>query len=892
MRRLTASELREAYLGFFENRGHKRLPGSSLIPKGDPTLLLTGAGMVQFKPYFLGLAQPPYPRVTTCQRCIRTADIDRVGWTERHGTFFEMLGNFSFGDYFKTEAIQWAWEFVTRELRLDPARLWVTIYTDDDEAFQIWHERVGIPAGRIVRLGKPDNFWEIGVGPCGPCSEIHIDRGPEHGCGRQSCQPGCDCGRFLEFWNLVFIQFHKDDQGRYHPLERKGIDTGMGLERALAILQGVESIFETDEVHRILDRAAAIVGRAYGQDPATDRAIRILVDHGRSGTFMAMDGILPGNEGRGYVMRRLVRRASRFAWLAGVRRPFWVELARAVIDAMAHAYPELREREALIVRVLEAEERRFMQTLDVGLSVLDQVLADVAPGGRLDGATAFRLYDTYGFPLELTREVAAERGVEVDEAAFREAMESQRERARSARREYGYLGSGEEALLEAFRGLTCQFVGYGSGRAESTILALLAGSERVSWAEAGQQALLVLDRTPFYPEGGGQVADEGWIRAAGASARVLDVQRLAADLIVHRVSIEAGRLEEGAAVEALVDWPRRMATARHHTATHLLHRALRALLGEHATQAGSLVAPDRLRFDVNHFEALGPDQLEAIEEEVNRRILEDLPVQAVQTTVEDALARGAVALFGEKYGERVRMIDIGDGYSRELCGGTHVSRTGEIGAFYVVSEASVAAGVRRIEAVAGEAALRFMARRRRQWRELGERLQVGPDEAVRQLDRLLERLRAVEQELERTRGQLLNRYAQEMVARAERVGDAALVVAHLDGLDAAALRALGDRLKSALGPSVVVLASPTDGRVLFVSMTTPDLARRGVHAGEIVKAAARAAGGDGGGRPELAQAGARDPGRVREAIEAARRRAQELLVAAKAHEPSRSGEAG
>ncbi|HEY8498310.1 MAG TPA: alanine--tRNA ligase [Limnochordales bacterium] len=880
MRRLTANELREAYLSFFEGKGHVRLPGSSLVPKGDPTLLLTGAGMVQFKPYFLGKAEPPHRRVTTCQRCVRTADIDRVGITARHATFFEMLGNFSFGDYFKREAIRWAWEFVTQRLEIDPERLWVSVYVEDDEAFAIWRDEVGVPEGRIVRLGKEDNFWEIGVGPCGPCSEIYIDRGPAYGCGEATCRPGCDCGRFLEFWNLVFIQFHKDEQGQYHPLKRTGIDTGMGLERMLAILQGVETIFETDEVRRILERAAAIVGRPYGRDEATDRAIRIMVDHARAATFMAMDGIMPGNEGRGYVMRRLVRRASRHAWLAGVRRPFWRELASAVVEAMGGAYPELAQRQGLILRVLEAEEHRFLQTLESGLAVLEQELRGLPRGGVLDGAAAFRLYDTYGFPLELTREIAQERGVEVDEAGFAAQLEAQRARARAARRTYGYLGTGQEGLAEALAGLSSDFVGYDTLTVQARVTAIVAGAERVSWMDPDQEALVVLDRTPFYPEGGGQVADTGRLRWPGGEAQVLDVQRPLAGVIVHRVRLERGRLAEGDQVEAAVDAERRMGAARHHTATHLLHRALRLVVGEHAMQAGSLVAPDRLRFDFNHFEPLSPQQLEALEREINRRVLEDLPVVAVETTVEQALARGAVALFGEKYGERVRMIDIGDGYSRELCGGTHVRRTGEVGLVHIVSEESVAAGVRRIEAVAGEAALEYLMARERQLRELGARLQAPASELGRQVERLLQQARAAQQEAESLRARLMSRYAEEMVARAEAVGPAKLVVARLEGLDAAALRALGDRLREALGPSVVFLASPVDGKVVFLSMTTPELARRGIHAGEIVKVAARAAGGDGGGRPEMAQAGARDPAKIEEALAAAARRAREMLLRA------------
>ncbi|HHW13452.1 MAG TPA: alanine--tRNA ligase, partial [Firmicutes bacterium] len=729
----SADELREGFLSFFESKGHKRLPGASLVPKNDPTLLLTGAGMVQFKPYFLGLATPPVTRVTTCQPCLRTPDIERVGKTARHCTFFEMLGNFSFGDYFKAEAIAWAWEFVTQRLGLDPEKLWVSIYLDDDEAARLWQEKAGIPTERIIRLGKEDNFWEIGVGPCGPCSEIYVDRGEKYGCGKPDCGPGCNCDRFMEIWNLVFIQFHKDEAGQYHPLEKKSIDTGMGLERIAVVMQGVENVFETDLLRPVLALMEELSGRRYGVSVEDDVALRVVAEHARGVTFMAKDGILPGNEGRGYVMRRLIRRALRYGRRLGLTGSFLPEIAERVIQLMGKAYPDLVEKRAAILATLRQEEERFQATLEAGMSILAELTsrARADEERRIAGEEAFRLYDTYGFPLELTREIAAERGFTVDEDGFEAALAAQRERARAARGEGAYLDKALAAYgrlaerLTAEGALPNRFSGYDRTADEGTVVALLQGGEEVSEAGEGE-AEVVLSVTPFYAESGGQVADQGFLTGPAGRFEVTDVRRPREGLIVHRGRLLEGRLRVGETVRAEVDAVRRQATARNHTATHLLHRALREVLGEHATQAGSLVAPDRLRFDFNHFAPVGADQLRAVERMVNARIREDLPVTVEVTTREAAEAKGAMALFGEKYGKDVRLVEIDD-FSRELCGGTHVRRTGELGFFKILTEEGVAAGVRRVEALTGEAAEEYLFGRHDLVAAAAERLKVTPE---------------------------------------------------------------------------------------------------------------------------------------------------------------------
>ncbi len=706
MKQLSVDELRTAFLEFFQSKDHALLPSAPLVPHGDPTLLLTGAGMIPFKPYFLGHEEPPYPRVTTCQRCLRTIDIDNVGITDRHGTFFEMLGNFSFGDYFKKEVIPWAWEFVTEHLELPAAKLWISIYEDDDEAHDIWRDAVGIPEERIVRLGREDNFWEIGVGPCGPCSEIHLDRGPEHGCGDPNCQPGCDCERYLEIWNLVFIQFHQDQEGNLTPLKSKGIDTGMGMERTAALMQGAKSIFEVDVIRPILNKVAALAAVEYGSEAKADISLRVITDHCRSITFLVHDGVLPSNEGRGYVLRRLLRRAARHGRLLGIQGKFLNDVVDVVIQQMMVGYPELSGREEYIKRVIGLEEQRFHETLDQGTSLLTQLIRKEREAGTsiIQGADAFKLYDTFGFPLELTREIAAESDFTVDEEGFRIAMQAQRDRARAARGETGYLGEDVEAYKTIQEQGRSEFVGYTQLEAESAVTALVTEGVLVEQATAGDTVHVVLQQTPFYPEGGGQVADRGALTWPGGHGVVEDARRPLEGVIAHKVMLKEGTLRAGDLVTAKVAEGERWDTARHHTGTHLLHKALKDILGEHVNQSGSYVGPDRLRFDFTHFEAVTPDELQAVERSINEAVMANYAVESMVKDLQEAKAMGAMALFGEKYGTHVRVIKIG-GYSLELCGGTHVPATGSIGLVRILSEGSVAAGVRRIEAVAGSLAL-------------------------------------------------------------------------------------------------------------------------------------------------------------------------------------------
>ncbi|MFS8533728.1 MAG: alanine--tRNA ligase [Limnochordales bacterium] len=883
MRQWSGDQLREEFLRFFEEKGHKRLPSASLVPHGDPTLLLTAAGMVPFKPYFLGQAVPEHPRITTCQRCVRTPDIDQVGLTDRHNTFFEMLGNFSFGDYFKQDAILWAWEFVTQRMGISPDRLWASVYLEDDEAAEIWEKEVGLPPERIVRMGKSDNFWEIGVGPCGPCSEIHVDRGPEKGCGHPDCRPGCPrCERFVEIWNLVFIQFFKDEQGNYNPLERKGIDTGMGLERAAALLQGVRSNFEIDLVRPIVDHVAARAGIAYKQDPKADVSLRVITDHMRAVTFLVHDGVLPSNEGRGYVLRRLLRRAVRHARLLGITEPFLSEIAHTVIQQMSVGYPEIVQREAYVRRIIELEEQRFHQTLDQGLELLEDVMRSAEREGRkvLPGEDVFRLYDTYGFPLELSREIAADRGFEIDEEGFRAAMERQRERARAARGEEGYLGKDTHMAPSLSQLPRTEFLGYEKLEAEARVLALVVKGESVPVVTRGQEVEVVLDRTPFYPEGGGQVGDTGTITGADGQVEIVDARRSEAGLIMHKGRVTSGRLAVGERVLATVDAQTRAATQRHHTATHLLHAALGEILGEHATQAGSLVAPDRLRFDFTHFEPVSPEQLAALERRVNEKIMADLPVTWTEMPLADAKRLGAKALFGEKYGERVRVVRIGD-YSLELCGGTHVQRSGELGFFKIISEGSVAAGVRRIEAVAGEAAWRYVAAQEALVRDVSNRLRTAPAQILQQLDGLLAQLRKVEKERDTLKAQLLALRVDALLAQAEAVGGARVLVAHAHHVEPDDLVALGDLLRDRLGSGVVVLGTASDGKVSLIAMASRDLVAEGVHAGQIVREAAQIVEGGGGGQPHMARAGGRNPARLDEALAKARDVVMAQLAAAR-----------
>ena len=868
---MKTDELRQAYLRFFESKGHKILPSAPLVPAGDPTLLLTAAGMVPFKPYFLGTAVPEHTRVTTCQKCVRTGDIDNVGKTTRHGTFFEMLGNFSFGDYFKAEAIPWAWEFVTDVLGLAPENLWVTIYLDDDEAFNIWRDVVGVSADRIIRKGKKDNFWEIGVGPCGPCSEIHIDRGADVGCGSPECGLDCDCGRFIELWNLVFIQYHKDEDGNYTPLERPGIDTGMGLERVAAVLQGAETIFDTDETRAVRDRAAQLACVEYGADHQSDVAIRVITDHVRAAAFMVADGIFPTNEGRGYVLRRLLRRAARYGRLVGIDGSFLPQVADTVIDVMAAPYPELARDRDRILKAIALEEERFAAALEQGSVVLESIIAEVErDGGRmLPGEDAFKLYDTYGFPFELTEEIASERGLQVDKAHFDEAMEAQRERARAARGENAYLDEKSAKYHDTIGDLTTEFVGYHEFADTANIIAII-GKDGNSLAELSedQDGETVMNKTPFYPTGGGQQADTGLIVSSrGAVAEVCSVSRPFESVITHQVHMIRGTLKVGDRVIAYVDEDRRAATMRNHTATHLIQAALRQVLGEHVQQAGSYVDGERLRFDFSHFEALTVDELAQVELLANRWVMADIPVDVSMTTIDEAHRLGAIALFDEKYGDEVRMVGIGD-ISLELCGGTHVSRTGEIGLVKIVSESGIAAGVRRIEAITGYAFLQRFNDMDREFQSLAEILKVPEDMMVERVEKLLGELKEKEREIARLRERLAVGGVDSLVAGRIMVDDIPVVAAPVELADPEALRNLADAVRDKLGSGIVLLGSKAEEKVLFVATVSRDLVKQGFNAGSIVREAAKVAGGGGGGRPDMAQAGGRDVSKLEAAIEA------------------------
>jgi len=874
---LTGHEIRRKFLDFFAARGHRVLPSASLIPADDPSLLWTAAGMVPFKPYFTGAAKPPVPRITTCQKCLRTPDIESVGKTARHHTFFEMLGNFSFGDYFKESAIPWAWEFVTEHLGIKPERLWVSIYLDDDEAFHIWHRVVGVPAERIVRMGKDTNFWEIGVGPCGPCSEIHVDLGPERGCGRDTCAVGCDCDRFLEIWNLVFIQFNRDEAGNYTPLASKGIDTGMGLERVASVLQGVPSNFDTDLFREIMDRAADLLGLTRGAVRSdgeaarrADVALKVIADHARAVTFAVADGAMPSNEGRGYVLRRLLRRAARYGRLLGVTEPFLYRVAEAVINQMGEVYPELVANRTRVTRIIRSEEERFGATLAQGSDLLEQIMARTRQAGQkiIAGEEAFRLYDTYGFPLELTKEIAAEEGFTVDEAGFQVALEEQRERARRARQEHDYL-SEEEAFWQRLRDRvgTTTFVGYTALEGEARILALLRAGNEVPALHAGQEGECVLDLTPCYATAGGQVSDRGVLEAQNARAEVLEVTAPVEGLYVHRVAVVEGCLNPGVAVRVKVDVQRRKRTCRNHSATHLLHKALREVLGDHVNQAGSLVAPERLRFDFTHYASLEPEEFRAVEQRVNEQILANLPVTTTETTLEEARARGAVALFGEKYGERVRLVQIGD-YSLELCGGTHVATTAEIGAFKLVSEGSIGAGLRRVEAVTGDGVLEYLAARERELQEIARLVKAGSQDVVRRVEGLVARVRELEAELQALQDRLAVREVLDLLHLTREVDGVKVLAARVQGRDTPGLRGMVDLLRERLGSGVVVLGSTLQGKVNLVAGVTADLVARGYHAGNIIREVAALVGGGGGGRPDMAQAGGKDPARLDEALAA------------------------
>ena len=866
---MTGNEIRDSFLNFFAQHGHQIIPSASLIPANDPSILWTAAGMVPFKPFFTGTATPEYARVTTCQKCLRTPDIDVVGKTARHHTFFEMLGNFSFGDYFKTDAINWAWEFVTVNLGLPKEKLWISIYENDDEAFEIWYKQVAVPSDKIVRLGKDTNFWEIGVGPCGPCSEIYIDLGEHRGCSSPNCGVGCDCDRYLEIWNLVFIQFFRDEEGNYTPLQNKGIDTGMGLERVASILQEVKTNFDTDLLREIMDYTAEQVKVKYGNDEKTDLALKVIADHCRAVTFAIGDGALPSNEGRGYVIRRLIRRAVRFGRLMGVDELFLHKVAGAVIRQMSGTYPELAGNQEHITKVILNEEKRFSETLAHGTEILNRLIEEAKQEGRtvISGLDAFQLYDTYGFPLELTQEIAGEQGLSIDEDSFIKAMESQRKRARSARQETEYI-SETGVLYKNIRdnyGIT-NFVGYNALITEAKVLAIVKDGQQVQSAQAGDKVEIVLDNTPCYAESGGQVTDFAKLSGQDLNIMIYDVTKPVDNLIIHKGKIESGLLRLNDKVKIEVTCERRLNIGRNHSATHLLHKALKEVLGEHVNQAGSLVEPDRLRFDFTHFASVSNDELMKIEKIVNKAILSNLPVTILEASLSEAREMGAAALFGEKYGEQVRVVKMGD-YSLELCGGTHMRSTAEIGLFKITSESSVGSGLRRIEAVTGEGALQYVEAKEQQLVLLAHLVKSPSHELVRKVESIVKSVKDLEHESEALKAKLAKFEVENLLSLVKDIKGIKVLAAKASAVDMDSLRGMVDLLRDKIQSGVVFLAASNNGKANLVAAVTKDLMSRGLHAGKLIKEVAPIVGGGGGGRPDMAQAGGKDTSRILEAIE-------------------------
>jgi len=878
---MTGDEIREAFLRYFETQGHTRVRSSSLVPGDDPTLLFTNAGMVQFKGVFLGEEHRDSVRATTAQKCVRAGgkhnDLENVGRTARHHTFFEMLGNFSFGDYFKTDAITFAWQFLTRDLGIDRARLMATVFTDDDEALALWKKVAGFGADRVLRLGEKDNFWAMGdTGPCGPCSEIHFHQGDHLPCaevaaGRPCLGPACECDRWLEIWNLVFMQFNRDANGTMTPLPRPSIDTGMGLERVAAVMQAKESNFDTDLLAPLIQQISSFAGKPYGRQGEDDVSMRVIADHARATTFLIADGVTPSNEWRGYVLRRIMRRAMRHGHRLGLTEPFLYRSVEWVVAVMGGAYPEIVREQARVQDSVRGEEERFAETLDSGMRRIEEyVEAHSRGGGReMDGGFLFTLYDTYGFPRDLAEELLAERGWFVTaktESDWRTEMEAQRERARA-----GAAFSADEAgaMVGLFQRLSIEiprvdFVGYETLTSPARILAMVADARRVREATEGAEVEVILDRTPAYAESGGQVGDTGSLVGREGRGEIVDTYYRGSKLIVHRVRVRAGGFREGEDVAVTVESPRRQGVRRHHTGTHLLHAALRRVLGSHVTQAGSLVAADHLRFDFSHGFSMKDREVEQIEELVNEQVQANVTVNRLEMNLDEALRTGAMALFGEKYGDRVRVIKIGD-FLTELCGGTHLDQTGELGLFKVETEGAVASGIRRIEALAGTAAVEAVVRRERVLREAAEILKISPGDVPQRLRKLLDEQRGLEKELATLQGQLAASKADDLVTAARQVNGVAVIAGRIDGLDGEGLRAVADRLRDRLGSGVVCVGSVADGKVSLVAAVTRDLTKR-FHAGKLIQEIAKAAGGSGGGRPDLAQAGAKDPGRLDEAL--------------------------
>ncbi len=869
---MNSNEIRKAFLRYFENKGHQIVKSSSLVPQNDPTLLFTNAGMVQFKGVFLGEESREYSRATSSQKCVRAGgkhnDLENVGRTARHHTFFEMLGNFSFGDYFKKEAIEWAWELIVNEWRLPKEKIWITIYLEDEEAFEIWR-KIGIPEYKIVRMGEKDNFWAMGeTGPCGPCSEIVFDQGEGVGCRRPDCHVGCDCDRFLELWNLVFMQFNRDKEGRLHPLAKPCIDTGMGLERISAILQGVRSNYDTDLFRPLFERIEKISGVSYGANPEKDVSMRVIADHSRASTFLVNDGVLPSNEGRGYVLRRIMRRAMRHGRMLGIEEPFLYLISETVVDIMKEAYPELRETEKFISRVIQMEEERFQETLDQGLKILREEIEILKGMGKkvFSGEVAFRLYDTFGFPLDLSSEILQEQGIVIDEEGFKAQMIKQRQKSKQA-----WQGMAEGRIKEIYKklyaeGIRTRFLGYEGLQSESKILKLIKNNEVVSSSSEGDEVELITESTPFYGEAGGQVGDRGLIFQEDFSLEVIDTIKPFEDFIVHLAKVKRGVVREGMDVTLRVDRDRRRAIALNHTATHLLQAVLREILGEHVHQAGSLVSAERLRFDFTHFSPLSSDDLNNIEALVNRKIRENIEVVTTTMDVEDALRMGAMALFGEKYGEKVRVVMISD-FSIELCGGTHTQRTGDIGIFKILNETGVSAGVRRIEALTGEFAYSYIKKEEEELKEIASILKASPGELLQKVERLLQRQKELERELSSYQDKLGHQEILSLLNKVKEIKGVKVLSAKVDGKDPKRMREFVDQLKIKIGSGIILLGGENDKKVSLVMGITPDLTSR-FNASELIKKVAAHIGGTGGGRADFAQAGGTETKKLEEALKA------------------------
>lgn len=872
MEKLGLNKIRELFLSFYESKGHYRRQSFPLIPEKDKSLLLINSGMAPLKPYFSGLETPPSKRMTTCQKCIRTGDIENVGHTSRHGTFFEMLGSFSFGDYFKEQSLTWGWEFITQVLKMPTDKLWATVYENDDQAYDIWKDIIGMPEERIVRLGKDDNFWEIGTGPCGPCSEIYFDRGEKYGCGDPDCKPGCDCDRYVEFWNHVFTQFSKDDEGNYTDLTHPNIDTGMGIERLACIMQGVDSIFDVDTIQYILKEVVRVSGVEYKDGEAeTDVSIRIITDHLRSMTFMIGDGITPGNEGREYVLRRLIRRAARHGRILGIEGQFLSKLCGKVIDVSAGAYPELEKRRIMIQKVVAAEEDRFAATIDQGMKIINGYIDELRQDGKtvLDGRKAFKLHDTYGFPIDLTREILEESGYAVDTEGFESAMAEQKDRSHV---EQDMEGAGwDEASADFMTDEETVFTGYDTLVDHSVVKAILCDNKPVSSVKEGDNCVVVLDRTPFYAESGGQASDTGYIYNDNCKVEITDVKKMN-KVFTHKATILSGELRTGDTVEAMPLAVARNRTSANHTATHMLQKALQEVLGDHVKQSGSSVTKDGLRFDFNHFQAMTADEINRVEDTVNNKISHFIDVTTDVMSAEEAFETGAMALFGEKYGDTVRVVSIGD-YSKELCGGTHVRNSGQIGAFKILSESGVASGVRRIEAVTGLGILEKYNEDEAIINDTAAAVKSKRDMLAEKSAALMDEVKALKKEIEELKKAEMNKGLDNLIDEAREINGRRLITKQFDDYNINDLRALSDTIKAENKNVAMVFAAVSGGKVTFLVSLTDDLIQDGLHAGKMIKEIAAAAGGGGGGKADMAQAGAKDPGRVQDAFD----KAAELL---------------